>query len=125
MVSFNKDSGAGRSSSGRKPGSLSQNDFLRWEEEHRQKVSKKGDDEGKEIERVKNCVSLAMKGGILLLIGIAGISAWPILFTTNQYASFRTAFVIPFSLIALIGLIVVIIAGVKFFSSKSADTVGK
>lgn len=121
-MSFNKDAGAGRPSAGRKRGSLTDKDFARWEDEHRKKMSKEGNDEQKEIERVKKCVSLAVKGGICLLCGIAGISAWPFLFTTNRYDSFRTVFVIPFCLIALVGLIVVIIAGIRFFSSRSGGT---
>jgi hypothetical protein len=117
-MSSSNDTGSGRPPAPKRRGSLTQKDFERWEDEHRKKVGREGAEEQQEAERVKKCISLAVKGAICLIIGIAGISAWPFLFTSNRYDSFRTVFVIPFLIVAVIGLVIVIAAGIRFFSSK-------
>jgi hypothetical protein len=121
-VSYNNDRGAARPSGGGKRGSLSQKEFARWEEEHLAKESRKGDEEKKTIQKVKQCISLAVKGGVCLLIGIAGISSWPFFCTTTASDELRMMFVVPFSVITLVGLIVVITAGIRFLSSKGSDS---
>ncbi|MDQ7822219.1 MAG: hypothetical protein RDV48_05430 [Candidatus Eremiobacteraeota bacterium] len=117
-MSFNNDSGPGRSSSGRKRGSLTQRDFARMEAEHREKVTQKGTEEKQEIKKVKDCITLGVKGGLVLLLGIGGICAWPVFCTTTLSDHRHIVFIIPFCLITLIGLVIVIMAGVKFFSLK-------
>jgi hypothetical protein len=120
-MNFKHNQGEGRPPAGKKRGSLSQKDFSRWEDEHRQKIGRKGDDEKREIDRVKRCVSLAVKGALCLLLGIIGICTWPFFCSTSRSETSRIFYVLPFALIALTGVIIVIIAGIKFLASKSGD----
>jgi hypothetical protein len=99
----------------------SQKEFSQWEEEHRQKLGKKGEQEQKEIQSVKKCVSLAVKGGFCLIAGLIGICSWPFFCTLPGTESLRTFFVVPFSLLAIIGMMVLILAGIKLLSSRNAS----
>jgi len=105
-----------RQSSGKKV--LSRGEYSRWENEHQQKIRKEGDDDKEALGNVQKCLSLAVKGAVCLVLGIAGICAWPFFCTFSPSTSMHNLFALPFALLILAGVIILLAAGARFLGRR-------
>ena len=108
---------------GQSKGSLSKKEFADWEKAHREKMGGLKSAEVRTEERVRTCLALAVKGACVMILGLGGVFLWPFLFTGDKPTDApHLMLLIPSSLIALVGFIILVIAAVKFLSSREGQS---